>query len=68
MLVVLERVCCNLWRCGFWLPFVGLMGFLPRLEVLVLPIWLWLKKPLPKWNPGKWKHGPKPAVCSPVQF
>ena len=17
----------------------------------------------PKWNPGKWKHGPKPAVC-----
>ena len=25
--------------------------------------WLWLKKPVPKWNPGKWKHGPKPAVC-----
>ena len=24
--------------------------------------WLWLKKPVPKWNPGKWKHGPKP-VC-----
>ena len=24
-------------------------------------IWLWLKKPVPKWNPGKWKHGPKPA-------
>ena len=23
--------------------------------------WLWLKKPVPKWNPGKWKHGPKPA-------
>ena len=23
----------------------------------VLAIWLWLKKPLPKWNPGKWKHG-----------
>ena len=22
---------------------------------------LWLKKPVPKWNPGKWKHGPKPA-------
>ena len=21
------------------------------------PIWLWLKKPVPKWNPGKWKHG-----------
>ena len=19
-------------------------------------IWLWLKKPVPKWNPGKWKH------------
>ena len=18
---------------------------------------------VPKWNPGKWKHGPKPAVC-----
>ena len=27
------------------------------------PIWLWLKKPVPKWNPGKWKYGPKPAVC-----
>ena len=27
-------------------------------------IWLWLKKPVPKWvAPGKWKHGPKPAVC-----
>ena len=25
--------------------------------------WLWLKKPVPKWNPGKWKHGPTPAVC-----
>ena len=26
------------------------------------PKWLWLKKnPVPKWNPGKWKHGPKPA-------
>ena len=23
--------------------------------------WLWLKKPVPKWNPGKWKHGPKCA-------
>ena len=23
--------------------------------------WLWLKKPVPKWNPDKWKHGPKPA-------
>ena len=20
--------------------------------------WPWLKKPVPKWNPGKWKHGP----------
>ena len=29
-------------------------------------IWLWLKKPVPKWNPGKWKHGPKPA--SPLLF
>ena len=26
-------------------------------------ICLWLTKPVPKWNPGKWKHGPKPAVC-----
>ena len=24
-------------------------------------IWLWLEKTVPKWNPGKWKHGPKPA-------
>ena len=30
----------------------------PKLEQ---PKWLWLKKPVPKWNPGKWKHGPKPA-------
>ena len=21
------------------------------------------KRTVPKWNPGKWKHGPKPAVC-----
>ena len=24
---------------------------------------LLLKNPVPKWNPVKWKHGPKPAVC-----
>ena len=23
--------------------------------------WVWLKNPVPKRNPGKWKHGPKPA-------
>ena len=23
--------------------------------------WLWLKKTVPKWNPGKWKVRPKPA-------
>ena len=23
--------------------------------------WVWLKKPVPKWNSGKWKHRPKPA-------
>ena len=21
------------------------------------------KTGIPKWNPGKWKHGPTPAVC-----
>ena len=27
-------------------------------------IWPWLKqKTVPKWNLGKWKHGPQPAVC-----
>ena len=26
-----------------------------------LAMWLWLKKPVPKWNLGKWTHGPKPA-------
>ena len=31
-------------------------------------IWLWLKKTVPKWNPGKWKHGPKPAVCPSCVF
>ena len=32
---------------------------------MVSSIWLWLKKPVPKWKygPGKWKYGPKPAVC-----
>ena len=25
-------------------------------------IWLWVKTRYPKWNPGKWKHGPKLAV------
>ena len=24
--------------------------------------WLWVKNRYPKWNPGKWKHGPKLAV------
>ena len=24
--------------------------------------WLWVKNMYPKWNPGNWKHGPKPAV------
>ena len=24
--------------------------------------WLWGKNRYPKWNPGKWKHGPKPVV------
>ena len=24
--------------------------------------WLWVKNRYPKWNPSKWKHGPKPAV------
>ena len=24
--------------------------------------WLWVKHRYPKWNPGKWKHGPKSAV------
>ena len=23
--------------------------------------WLWVKNGYPKWNPGKWKHGLKPA-------
>ena len=25
-------------------------------------IWLWVKNMYPKSTPGKWKHGPKPAV------
>ena len=25
-------------------------------------IWVRVKNRYPKWNPGKWKHGPKPAV------
>ena len=37
--------------------------FLEGLRFLALNMWLWLKKPVPKWNPGKWKHGPTPAVC-----
>ena len=24
--------------------------------------WLWVKNMYPKWTPGKWKYGPKPAV------
>ena len=27
-----------------------------------MDIWLWVKSMYPKWNPGKWKHGPKPVV------
>ena len=25
--------------------------------------WLWVTNRYPRWNPGKWKHGPKSAVC-----
>ena len=25
-------------------------------------MWLWVKNRYPKWNPGKWKHGPTPVV------
>ena len=29
---------------------------------------VWVKSQYPKWNPGKWKHGPKPAVPSWFNF
>ena len=25
-------------------------------------MWLWVKNRYPKWNPGKWEHGPKPEA------
>ena len=34
----------------------------PVCAALFGSIWLWVKIRYPKWNPGKWKHGPKPAV------
>ena len=38
-----------------------------------ISIWLWVKNVYPTWNPGKWKHGPKPAVlwwfnCDPYPY
>ena len=36
------------------------MGFIIRLPGT--PIWVWVKNRYPKWNPGKWKQGLKPAV------
>ena len=38
------------FRLKVWSPFPPPPSSSP-------PFWLWLKKP-PKWNPGKWKHGP----------
>ena len=32
-----------------------------QLSLTTTTTWLWLKKPVLKWNPGKWKHGPTPA-------
>ena len=35
----------------------------------LLQLFLAFKKPVRKWNPGKWKHGPTPAYPPPpVQF
>ena len=34
----------------------------PQLEATRLDIWLWVKNGYPKWNPGKWNQGLKPAV------
>ena len=33
-----------------------------RWVVATCSIWLWGKSMYPNWNPGKWKHGLKPAV------
>ena len=49
------RVPCSGWFKGNEQPILRPPCFSRK------PSWLWLKKLVPKWNPGKWKHGPKPA-------
>ena len=47
-------------------PLVGKKLYKVLISMVILGpgIWLWLKKTVPTWNPGKWKHyGPQSAVC-----
>ena len=39
-----------------------LLPWRARKLVVCFAKWLWVKNMYPKWNPGKWKLGPKPAV------
>ena len=40
----------------------GAMGLAHWLLGRSSAMWVWVKKGHPKWNPSKWKQGPKPAV------
>ena len=55
-------VCYRTKGCEAVVSSHAVAWLLRRLVGLVgISTWLWLKKPVPKWNPGKWKYGPKPA-------
>ena len=49
-------------RCCYLFPIVVLETVAFLVQADPWPSWVWVKNRYPKWNPGKWKHGLKPAV------
>ena len=45
--------------------FVFLLVFLSSRHKQMVHLAVAQKTGIPRWNPGKWTHGPKPAVCPP---
>ena len=58
---------CHIQHAGSRDHCCGMKGRLAErwssmMAVVYIPMWLWVKNGYPKWNPGKWNQGPKPAV------
>ena len=59
----------NVWRLGKWVTQRPKPAVCPGAFILShTQIWQWVKNRYPKWNPGKWKEGLKPAVPRRLHF